>query len=138
MPSATPRAAIVLANNRYQTPNGKTAHGLVRGSERFDVKAVIDPTCAGQDAGEVLDGIHRAIPIVNNLDEALHIAGPRVHWCVVGIATHGGHIDDDIRTLILEAISRKLSVVNGLHDACCDDEAIVAAALSSRRNTHRS
>lgn len=128
MPSATPSAAIVLANNRYQTPNGKTAHGLVRGSERFDVKAVIDPSCAGQDAGDVLDGIHRAIPIVSSMDEALRIAGSQATWCVVGIATHGGRFDEAIRTLILEAIDKGLNIVNGLHDACSDDAAIAAAA----------
>ena len=131
MPSAASRAAIVLANDRFHTPNGKTAHGLVRGSERFDVKAVIDPACAGKDAGEELDGVHRGIPIVASMDEALRIAGSHVEWCVIGIATHGGHFEEAIRTLILEAIDKGLSIVNGLHDACCDDEEISAAAKAN-------
>lgn len=120
--------AIVLANDRFRTPNGKTAHGLVRGSERFDVKAVVDPSCAGHDAGELLDGTHRAIPIVATLDEALHAAGAGVTWCVVGIATHGGRFTPAIRALILDAVRRGLSIANGLHDAASDDAEIAQAA----------
>jgi len=38
------------------TMNAKTAHGLLRGSERFEVLAVIDYKFAGKDAGELMDG----------------------------------------------------------------------------------
>ena len=123
--------AIVLANDRFRTPNGKTAHGLVRGSDRFEVKAVVDPSCAGHDAGELLDGKHRGIPVVASLDEALRAAGPGVAWCVVGIATHGGRFTPAIRALILEAVRRGLSVANGLHDAASDDAEIAAAARAA-------
>lgn len=123
--------AIVLANDRFRTPNGKTAHGLVRGSDRFAVKAVVDPSCAGHDAGELLDGTHRGIPIVATLDEALHAAGAGVAWCVVGIATHGGRFTPAVRALVLEAVRRGLSIANGLHDAASDDAEIADAARSA-------
>lgn len=123
-----PSPAIVLANDHFRTPNGKTAHGLVRGSDRFDVKAVVDPSCAGHDAGELLDGKHRGIPVVASMEQALHAAGPDVAWCVVGIATHGGRVTPAIRTLILEALGRGLSVVNGLHDTLGEDPLIADAA----------
>lgn len=123
--------AIVLANDRFRTPNGKTAHGLVRGSDRFEVKAVVDPSCAGHDAGELLDGKHRGIPIVASLDEALRAAGPGVAWCVVGIATHGGRFTPAIRDLILECVQRGLSVANGLHDAASDNVEIAQAARTA-------
>lgn len=123
--------AIVLANHRFRTPNGKTAHGLVRGSDRFEVKAVVDPECAGRDAGEELDGVHRGIPIVASIDEALAAGGPGVTWCVVGIATHGGRFTDEIRALILEAVRNGLSVANGLHDAASEDAEIAAAAAEA-------
>ena len=123
-----PSPAIVLANQRFRTPNGKTAHGLVRGSERFDVKAVVDPSCAGLDAGEALDGRRRGIPIVASIDEALSAAGGPVTWCVIGIATHGGRFTPEIRSLVLEAVGKGLSVANGLHDAASDDAEIAEAA----------
>ena len=56
--------AIVLCDGSYGTINGKTAHGLVRGTDRYRILAVVDPPAAGRDAGEVLDGAHRGIPVV--------------------------------------------------------------------------
>ena len=106
--SVTRSTAIVLANRRFMTPNGKTAHGLVRGSERFDVRVVVDPDGAGRDAGEALDGQHRAIPVVATLDEALAALNPAPSppiTCVVGVATHGGRLEPEIRALLLDAPS---------------------------------
>jgi len=123
-----PAPAIVLANGFFQTPNGKAAHGLVRGSERFKVLAVVDPLCAGQDAGSVLDGQQRNIPLVASLAEAL-AAGPEVpQYCVVGIATHGGRFTPELRDLLLEAVQAGLSIVNGLHDYASADPEIAAIA----------
>ena len=65
--------AIVLSNGLLTHSDAKTAHGLIRGSERFDVVAVIDHLSAGQDAGEVLDGKHRNIPVYASVAEALKL-----------------------------------------------------------------
>ncbi len=119
--------AIVLANGRYRTVNGKVAHGLVRGGDRFQVLAVVDPSCAGEDAGIVLDGIHRDIPIVASLSEALALSPQLPRYCVVGIATHGGHFTPELRALLLQAAQAGLSLVNGLHDCASDDPDIAAA-----------
>ena len=56
--------ALVYADKAFNTPEGKTAHGLVRFSERFDVVGVIDQNYAGKDAGLVLDGQPNGIPIL--------------------------------------------------------------------------
>ena len=120
--------AIVLANGYYQSPNGKTAHGLVRGSDRFSIQAVVDPACAGGDAGEVLDGCRRNIPLVADIATAIRISPQSVSHCIIGIATHGGHFIPQLRTLILDAIGAGLSIVNGLHDCCCDAPDIAQAA----------
>ena len=61
--------AIVICDGSYGTVNGKTAHGLVRGTDRYRILAVVDPPTAGRDAGEVLDGISRGIPIYTSIDE---------------------------------------------------------------------
>ncbi|MDX1377168.1 MAG: DUF1611 domain-containing protein [Burkholderiales bacterium] len=123
--------AIVLANGRYQTPNGKVAHGLVRGSDRFEVMAVVEPALAGRDAGEALDGRHRGIPVVATIDEAIEIARRPPETCVVGIATHGGRFTPELRELILAAVKRGLAIVNGLHDAASEDADIAAAAAAA-------
>ena len=48
--------AIVYCEGAFNTPNGKTAHGLVRRTRRYEVLSVIDSKHSGRDAGELLDG----------------------------------------------------------------------------------
>ena len=55
---------MLLANGFFQTSFAKTAHGLVRGPSRYRIAGVVDHTCAGEDAGDMLDGRQRGIPVV--------------------------------------------------------------------------
>ncbi len=67
--------ALVVCDGFFDTANGKTAHGLVRGTERYRVLGVVDAPTAGRDAGEVLDGRKRGIPIFASIPEALRVLG---------------------------------------------------------------
>ena len=53
--------AIVITAGYLTSSNGKTAHGLIRGTDRFNILGVIDPKEAGKDAGEILDGKKRQV-----------------------------------------------------------------------------
>ena len=66
--------AVVYCEGAFTTTYGKTAHGLVRFTRRYVVDSVIDSGCAGNDAGELLDGRPKGIPIVGSLEEAV-VAG---------------------------------------------------------------
>ncbi|MEX1351981.1 MAG: DUF1611 domain-containing protein, partial [Desulfobacterales bacterium] len=68
--------ALVYVDGAFNTPNGKTAHGLVRFTERYEIVGVIDRNYAGQDAGQVLDARPNNIPVFADLDEALAAAAP--------------------------------------------------------------
>lgn len=125
-------SAIVLADGYFETPNGKGAHGLVRGSDRFVVTAVVDRKCAGRDAGEVLDGQPRDIPIVESIAAACQVGTVSPDYAVVGIATHGGRFTPELRHMILEAIDAGLGIVNGLHDAASEDPEISQAAARAK------
>jgi len=120
--------AIVICNGYFTTANGKTAHGLVRGSDRYRIVGVVDPPTAGRDAGEVLDGVLRGIPISASIEEALRLSPFKPDYAIVGIATVGGRFTPDLRASLLEAIEKGLSVVNGLHQFASDDEPLSAAA----------
>ena len=122
--------AIVLTNGDFMTAHGKTAHGLVRHSLRFLVLAVVDPVSAGRDAGELLDGVHRAIPVCATIAEALARAPLRPTHCIVGVATHGGRLVPALRALLKEAADRSMTLVNGLHEYASDDPDIAAAAAA--------
>ncbi len=122
-----PAPAVVLADGCFATLEGKVAHGLVRGSERFAVRAVIDHTLAGRDAGEVLDGTPAGIPIVTGLAQALQIA-PDITTAIVGHAPHGGRVSTALRALLMQAAGAGLHLVNGLHDHLVDDAELAALA----------
>jgi len=126
--SPTDGVAIILAPNAFRTDGAKTAHGLVRGTERFEVVAVVDPDAAGHDAGEVLDGKRRGIPICASLSAAVSAARRRPDTVIVGVATPGGTLPPPLRAVLLEAATAGLSIVNGLHELVSEDPAIAAAA----------
>ena len=51
----TKKRAIVYADRLFNCADGKTAHGLVRRTERYQVLSVVDSRNKGHDAGEILD-----------------------------------------------------------------------------------
>jgi len=109
--------AIILTGGLLETTDAKTAHGLIRESNRFKIVGIVDPASAGRDAGELLDGVHRDIPVFKDIKEAL-ATSPRV--CIVGVATIGGVFPESMLNDVRIAISAGLSVVNGLHDYLSD------------------
>lgn len=123
--------ALVVCDGFFDSANGKTAHGLVRGTERYRILGVVDgPATAGRDAGEVLDGKPRGIPIFATIPEALHTLRQTPDFCVVGIATSGGRVTPGLRGLLAEALASGMSVVNGLHEFVSDDPELVRAAAA--------
>ena len=77
--------AIVYCDGAFATPNGKTAHGLVRFTRRYRVGAVIDQRHAGKDAREVLDRKAGGIPVVADLAAARAAVPDATHF-VIGLA----------------------------------------------------
>lgn len=120
--------AIVVCDDLFATPNAKTAHGLVRATERYRLLGVIDGPTAGRDAGEALDGVRRGIPIFAAISDALRALPQRPDFCVVGVATSGGRVTPGLRGLLSEAIEAGMSVVNGLHEFLSDDAGLASAA----------
>ena len=122
------KTAIVLCEGLFGTVSGKTAHGLVRGTERYRVLAVVDPPTAGRDAGEVLDGTSRGIPIFATIDESLKGLTEKPDFAIVGVATSGGRMTPGLRASLRNSLEKGLSVVNGLHEFASDDGELAALA----------
>lgn len=123
--------AVVLAPGAFKTDSAKTAHGLVRGSDRFDIVGVVDADAAGADAGELLDGRSRGIPVFATLAQALAEARQRPDTCIVGVATPGGTLPPALRALLMEAARAGLTIVNGLHQLVSEDPEIAAVAAAA-------
>lgn len=126
--TATPQPAVILAEGAFTTPRGKVAHGLVRGTSRFDIRAVVDSTCAGADAGILLDGRPAGIPITTDLLGARILAGRRRPAAILGVAPHGGRMTRQIHGQLVAALHQGFDLVSGLHDFLCDDPVIARIA----------
>jgi len=123
--------AVVYCQGAFNTTNGKTAHGLVRRSERYDVVCVIDAGWAGQDAGQVLDGRPNGIPVVTDLAAALALAeaaGGRATHFVVGLAPDGGRLPAEALADVKSALTAGLNVDSGLHDFLSEDPELAGLA----------
>jgi uncharacterized NAD-dependent epimerase/dehydratase family protein len=122
--------AIVLTDDMLHESDAKTAHGLIRGTERFTICAVIDSKHAGKDAGEVLDGKHRNIPVLSNIEEVVQQI-PDIQYCIIGIATVGGVLPKEFLPVIKSGIHHGMSIVNGLHEYLTDFPDLVQSANDS-------
>ena len=126
--STSSGSALVFTLGLLDQNYAKTAHGLIRGSDRFNLEAVIDPVHAGKDAGMVLDGHQRNIPVYKSVDEALN-EHPTIRYAIVGIAPVGGKLPPELLEQLLYCAGKGLSIVSGLHEYVSDKPEIVAAAL---------
>jgi uncharacterized NAD-dependent epimerase/dehydratase family protein len=109
-------SAIVLTDGQLHEYYGKTAHGLITGMSRYPIQAVIDHTHAGKDAGEVIDGKNRNIPVFSSIDEALKKLHRKPTHCIIGVATRGGVITASLQSALKTAVKSQLCIVNGLHE----------------------
>ncbi len=123
--------AIVLTDGLLMTSDAKTAHGLIRGSERFNIIGLVDGEAnAGKDAGVLLDGKHRGIPVFGTTEAAIK-ALEKVDYLIIGVATVGGILPKNMLSLIYDAVKKGISVVNGLHEYLNDKADLVAIAAST-------
>ncbi|HMV07301.1 MAG TPA: DUF1611 domain-containing protein [Cyclobacteriaceae bacterium] len=120
--------ALVITGGYLDTNSAKTAHGLIRGTDRFEIVGIVDEKHAGKDAGEVLDGKNRSIPVYASISEASKKV--KADYCVVGVATKGGVIPDSLRALLREALENNMGIVNGLHDHVSEHEDLAHLAKS--------
>jgi len=111
--------AIVYTDRLFKCADGKTAHGLVRFSKRFDVACIVDSTLSEGDAGEILDGVKRNIPLYNDLDKS-YIKSDASTF-IIGAVSEGGVLPKDYDKAVIWALEKGLDVVSGLHQFISED-----------------
>jgi uncharacterized NAD-dependent epimerase/dehydratase family protein len=120
--------AIILTGSKLATSDGKTAHGLLRGSSRFNIVGVIDKVDSGRDAGAVLDGVPRGIPVYATIQDFVDQSPDKAAYAIIGVALHGGLLPADWKPTVLSAIDNRMGIVNGLHQPLNEDPELQAAA----------
>ena len=139
MPSTLPaisgvtarESAVVFCEGNFGAIDGKTANGLVRHSERYDILSVIDSEQTGADTGEILGDGANGIPIVRDLASAIVSAGHVPQVMIFGMAPSSGMLSPAERSVMLEAIGLGMHLVNGLHEFLNEDPEFAAAAAAS-------
>ncbi len=121
----------MITGGFLDTGSAKTAHGLIRGTDRFNIVGIIDSKHPGKDAGEVLDGHRRDIPVYATIADFTQTSPQKATYCVVGVATKGGVIPDSLRAMLKEALESGYNLVNGLHEYVSDIPEL--AALASQK-----
>lgn len=128
--------ACVITGGFLDNIHAKTAHGLIRQSDRFKIVGVLDEVHAGKDAGEVLDGENRGIPIFSSLDALLKEMGSKPDYMIIGMATKGGKLPKELYPLVREVLNEGISLVNGLHETVGDIEEFNALATQNHVNIY--
>ena len=128
--------AIVYCEANFGAMDGKTANGLIRRSERYEILSVIDSEQAGLDTGMVLDNKANDIPICRNLADSLEQAGTVPDAFIFGMAPSSGMLSKHERGLVLEAMSHGMNIVNGLHEFLNDDPVFKAACIANDVEIH--
>jgi uncharacterized NAD-dependent epimerase/dehydratase family protein len=123
--------AVVYCEANFGEVDGKTANGLVRHSEKYDIVAVVDSHKAGLDSGFVLDDKPNAIPICSDLDAVLALTDRVPDYFIFGIAPSSGMLSGPERSLVLKAIGLGMDIVSGLHEFLADDPEFAAAAATN-------
>ena len=120
--------ALILTNGKFDSLDAKTAHGLIRGTKRFKILGVIDHLSAGKDAGSILDGRERGLPIYASLREFSERSDEKADYAIIGVAVTGGRLTEDWNQLLLDALENRLSIVSGMHRLLSENPLLKEAA----------
>lgn len=122
--------AVVLTSGIFHSAFAKTAHGLIRSSDKYQIVGIIDESIAGSDAGEALDGKFRNIPAYEKLEDAFKV-NPKIDYAIIGVANPGGKIPDNLKQQLFDLLDKGVSIINGLHSFLSDMPEYVEKAQAS-------
>jgi uncharacterized NAD-dependent epimerase/dehydratase family protein len=117
------RRLALLTQGGLDIYHNKTAMGMLR-FRPDDVVCVIDPNHVGQDL-QTLTGVGAGIPIVGSIHEAVALG---IEWLVIGVATPGGTLPDEIKVQVYDAIRHRIGIISGLHESVNGDPNLVSLA----------
>ncbi len=123
--------AVVYCEANFGAVDGKTANGLVRHSERYEILSVIDSQQSGLDAHVVLGHASEGIPVCTDLAHAIELAGRIPDYLIFGIAPASGMLSAAERRVILDAMELGIHIVSGLHEFLDDDPEFRAAGTAN-------
>lgn len=119
--------AVILTAGTLHTINAKTAHGLLRVSNRFEIIGVIDDVNAGKDAGEVVDNKPNGVPVLPSILSFIE-QHEKPKYAIIGMATKGGILPKELYPMVKQILSLGIHIVNGLHQPISEIEEFESVA----------
>ena len=112
--------AIILTNGLLSYSDAKTAHGLIRGTDRFDIVGVIDAAHVQWDLSTIVGEKVPNIPVFPSISEAVAGVPGQIDYIIIGVATKGGNLPTDMKSILVESLNNNISVISGLHEFVSD------------------
>lgn len=106
----------ILVEGQFNFLYAKTCNAMLR-YKPDEVVCCIDSTNAGKTTNKVMK-IGGDTPVVKNVENALQYNPDTL---LIGLATEGGYLPDDMRPAVSTALKNSLNVVCGLHEFLGDD-----------------
>ena len=132
---------IVLTGGKLDSKSAKTAHGLLRGSKRFNVISIVDKKFSGKHVdidkhGKIkITNEKTNIKIFKDLKSFLKHS-IKVDYCVIGVASAGGILPEEMREDVILALNNNISIVNGLHSILNQDSQLKKIADNNNVKIH--
>lgn len=112
--------AIIITGGALETNSAKTAHGLIRISDRFQILGVVDPVSAGKNARELVGEKTGYIPVFADLRDALNHCREKITYAIIGVAPKGGKLPPEMKDTLKQCLENGISLISGLHDFLSD------------------
>lgn len=123
--------ALIYAEGEFGKLDGKTANGLVRFSEKYEIMGVIDGSREEKFVHEVLPDVKVSIPIFASTEEALGGVDKKPRAFINGIARDGGAFPFEIKEIFMDAMRYGMDLITGTHDYLSENEEFVKVARES-------
>lgn len=124
--------ALVYSGGLLDDLHAKTAHGLLRLSDRFELLGVIDHKHHNQSSDEIVSHCEKSVPIFENLDQALQTIDQKPDFVVIGVAFGGGRLPINHRSIVEDSLQNNIDVVSGLHELLSEDSEFKSLVSSSK------
>ncbi|MFP3872191.1 MAG: DUF1611 domain-containing protein [Candidatus Aenigmatarchaeota archaeon] len=116
---------VILTDGFLDEGTAKTAHGLLRHSERYEIVGVVDSEFAGETTDDILRR-SKSVKIYPDVPSLLE--EEKVETLIVGVATVGGYLPENFREHIKTAIRNGIDIIAGLHHYLNEDEELSGLA----------
>lgn len=113
--------AFVYSGGLLDEIHAKTAHGLLRYSERFNILGMLDQKFQGCNSDDIISNCKTSIPIYKDFDTACQSLNQNPDFLVIGVAFGGGKLPYEHRQVVEDALKKGVNVVCGLHEILGED-----------------